>query len=89
MFRVQTQQAAGTAQRAPVSIWKKWTRASPCLESERLEAVIQDNETAHNAAGHWGVPTAVFEGEPFFGQDRLDVLLWRLQGKGLRARGET
>jgi hypothetical protein len=28
----------------------------------------------------------VFEGEPFFGQDRLDVLLWRLKQAGLRAR---
>jgi hypothetical protein len=26
-----------------------------------------------------------FRGEPFFGQDRLDVLLWRLQQNGLRA----
>jgi len=28
----------------------------------------------------------VFEGEPFFGQDRLDVLLWRLKKNGLRER---
>jgi len=25
-----------------------------------------------------------FRGEPFFGQDRLDVLLWRLRQNGLR-----
>ena len=37
-------------------------------------------------AGHWGVPTMVFEGEPFFGQDRLDVLLWRLKQNGLKER---
>ena len=37
------------------------------------------------AAGHWGVPTMAFEGEPFFGQDRLDVLLWRLKQNGLAA----
>ncbi len=55
-------------------------------ESERLDGVIQENEAAHVAAGHWGVPTAVFEDEPFFGQDRLDVLLWRLQSKGLQPR---
>ncbi len=55
-------------------------------DSQRLEAVIQQNEEAHAAAGHWGVPTCVFEGEPFFGQDRLDVLLWRLKGAGLQAR---
>ena len=55
-------------------------------ESEPLEAMIQKNEAAHLAAGHWGVPTTVFEDEPFFGQDRLDVLLWRLKGKGLQPR---
>jgi len=55
-------------------------------ERDRLEGVIAANETAHAAAGHWGVPTCVFHGEPFFGQDRLDVLLWRLQQHGLRER---
>jgi len=30
------------------------------------------------AAGHRGVPAIVLEGEPFFGQDRFDVLMWRL-----------
>jgi hypothetical protein len=25
----------------------------------------------------------VFEGEPFFGQDRLDVLVWRMKQRGL------
>ena len=55
-------------------------------ESERLEAVIEQNQTDLETAGHWGVPTCVFQGEPFFGQDRLDVLLWRLQQNGLKER---
>ena len=55
-------------------------------ETERLEAVIEQNQADHEAAGHWGVPTCAFEGEPFFGQDRLDVLLWRLEQSGLQAR---
>jgi 2-hydroxychromene-2-carboxylate isomerase len=55
-------------------------------ESDRLDKVIADNEADHSAAGHWGVPTCVFEGEPFFGQDRLDVLLWRLRKNGLEER---
>ncbi|MBT7884928.1 MAG: 2-hydroxychromene-2-carboxylate isomerase, partial [Gammaproteobacteria bacterium] len=41
---------------------------------------------AHEQAGHWGVPTCVYQGAPFFGQDRLDVLLWTLQKEGLRSR---
>ncbi len=55
-------------------------------ESARLEDVIRDNEAAHAEAGHWGVPTVAFRGEPFFGQDRLDVLLWRLRQHGLQPR---
>ena len=37
-------------------------------------------------AGHWGVPTLVFDGEPFFGQDRLALLEWRLGQPGLEKR---
>ena len=48
--------------------------------------VIEHNQQALEAAGHWGVPTMVLEGEPFFGQDRLDLLLWRLEQAGLRER---
>jgi len=55
-------------------------------EEERIEAVIAKNEADHAEAGHWGVPTCAFQGEPFFGQDRLDVLLWRLEQNGLVER---
>ncbi len=55
-------------------------------ENGRLEAVVEQNQLDHTAAGHWGVPTCVFNGEPFFGQDRLDVLLWRLKKEGLVER---
>ena len=44
---------------------------------------IERNHQALEAAGHWGVPTMVFRGEPFFGQDRIDTLRWRLDGAGL------
>jgi len=60
--------------------------AKIAAEPDRYEAIIVANQEAHLAGGHWGVPTCVFEGEPFFGQDRLDVLLWRLKQHGLRAR---
>jgi 2-hydroxychromene-2-carboxylate isomerase len=55
-------------------------------EPEKYEAIIQENQKAHREAGHWGVPTMTFEGEPFFGQDRIDVLLWRLKQNGLAER---
>lgn len=55
-------------------------------DPDKYEAIVQDNQKAHAAAGHWGVPTMVFRGEPFFGQDRLDLLLWRLKQNGLSQR---
>jgi hypothetical protein len=30
----------------------------------------------------------VFKGEPFFGQDRMDMLIWRLQQHGLTERAD-
>lgn len=50
------------------------------------EQAIQNNQKAHAEAGHWGVPLFVFKSEPFFGQDRMDTLMWRLQQNGLSAR---
>jgi len=50
------------------------------------DAVIAENQRDLEAAGHWGVPTMVFESEPFFGQDRIDLLVWRLQQHGLKHR---
>jgi len=44
---------------------------------------IRGNEAALAEAGHWGVPTLVFRGEPFFGQDRISVCRWRLSQAGL------
>lgn len=62
------------------------------LDLEEMEAAletydpmedIEANHEALEAAGHWGVPTMVFEGEPFFGQDRVETLRWRLEKAGL------
>ena len=50
------------------------------------DAVIEGNQAALEKAGHWGVPTMVFNGEPFFGQDRIDLLQWRLEKNGLKPR---
>ncbi|ANK83224.1 MAG: disulfide bond formation protein DsbA [Rhizobiales bacterium NRL2] len=52
------------------------------------EAGIKANEDALEAAGHWGVPTLAFRGEPFFGQDRIDMCVWRMKQAGLKARAE-
>ncbi|QPD00243.1 2-hydroxychromene-2-carboxylate isomerase [Qipengyuania soli] len=55
-------------------------------EAEALDAEIAANQAALEAAGHWGVPTLVFEGEPFFGQDRIDMVKWRMEQRGLARR---
>ncbi len=39
---------------------------------------LEANHRAMLDAGHWGVPLLAFRGEPFYGQDRFDQLLWRL-----------
>ncbi len=60
--------------------------AEAIRDAEALDAEIAANQTALEAAGHWGVPTLVFDGEPFFGQDRIDLAFWRMEQKGLRKR---
>jgi 2-hydroxychromene-2-carboxylate isomerase len=45
---------------------------------------VEENQAALAKAGHWGVPTFVLEGEPFFGEDRIDTLRWRLGKMGLQ-----
>lgn len=55
-------------------------------EAERLDTVIEENQQAQRQGGHYGVPLMVFEGEPFFGQDRFDQLKWRMEQKGLARR---
>ncbi|HKR24355.1 MAG TPA: DsbA family protein, partial [Allosphingosinicella sp.] len=55
-------------------------------DAAALDAEVAANQAALEAAGHWGVPTLVFQGEPFFGQDRIDLALWRMQAAGLAPR---
>ncbi len=53
-------------------------------DGEALDAEIAANQQALEEAGHWGVPTLVFDGEPFFGQDRIALAQWRMEQKGLK-----
>jgi 2-hydroxychromene-2-carboxylate isomerase len=55
-------------------------------DPERYDAIIEQNQKDLEGAGHWGVPTFAFRGEPFFGQDRIELLIWRLRQHGLRER---
>jgi 2-hydroxychromene-2-carboxylate isomerase len=44
---------------------------------------VSENQHALEQSGQWGVPTFVFNGEPFFGQDRIETLCWRLRKENL------
>lgn len=55
-------------------------------DREALDAEIAVNQDALEKAGHWGVPTLVFDGEPFFGQDRIEMARWCMDQKGLQKR---
>lgn len=50
------------------------------------DAIIEQNQRDLEAVGHWGVPTMAFQDEAFFGQDRIELLLWRMQQHGLQKR---
>jgi len=50
------------------------------VTSESAEATLQANHEAMLATGHWGVPLMAYESEPFYGQDRFEQLLWRMEG---------
>jgi 2-hydroxychromene-2-carboxylate isomerase len=60
--------------------------AAQAAEAERLDAAIHQNEIDQREGGHYGVPLMVYDGEPFFGQDRYDQLVWRMRQKGMAGR---
>ena len=75
---------AGAAERAGLDMAELDAEAE--ADAESLDAEVAANQAALEAAGHWGVPTLVFQGEPFFGQDRIDLALWRMEQTGLEKR---
>jgi 2-hydroxychromene-2-carboxylate isomerase len=75
---------AGAAERAGLDLAELDAEAAD--DAAALDTEISANQAALEAAGHWGVPTLVFGGEPFFGQDRIDLALWRMKQNGLEKR---
>ena len=76
---------AHAAARAGLDLATMETRIAQ--DTGAYDALLAENQDALEKAGHWGVPTLSFNGEAFFGQDRIDVLLWRLKQHGLERRG--
>ena len=75
---------AGAAERAGLDFAE--LEAELASEPDALDEEIAANQQALEDAGHWGVPTLVFQGEPFFGQDRIDLAQWRMEQQGLVKR---
>ena len=75
---------AGAADRVGLDLAELETEAAS--DADALDAEIAANQDALETAGHWGVPTLVFDGEPFFGQDRVEMARWRMEQKGLTKR---
>ena len=75
---------AKASQRAALdlAVMDRAVAADPALHDHMLN----ENGERLAEAGHWGTPTMVFLGEPFFGQDRFDLLVWRLKANGLKRR---
>lgn len=74
----------GAAERAGLDLDN--LRAEALAQPDELDAEIAENQNALEAAGHWGVPTLVYQNEPFFGQDRIEIALWRMKQEGLAER---
>jgi len=75
---------AGAAGRAGLDLAEM--DAAILRDAGRYAARVEENGRDLEAVGHWGTPTSVFEDEPFFGQDRYDLLVWRLEQSGLERR---
>lgn len=60
-----------------------WQDCSAALEDPGMRARVDANTAAVADLGHWGVPILVFEGEPFWGQDRIQDLEIALREAGL------
>lgn len=56
--------------------------AAITVDPEGYDTKIAANEAAQREAGHWGTPLLVYDGEPFFGQDRIEMCLWRMRQMG-------
>ncbi len=60
-----------------------WSDCEAALESDRHLAQVRANTDALVKLGHWGVPLFAFQGELFWGQDRIEDVEAALLANGL------
>jgi 2-hydroxychromene-2-carboxylate isomerase len=61
----------------------EWPACAAAVDDERLLARVQANTDELAGLGQWGVPVFQFEGELFWGQDRIGDLERELRSGGL------
>ena len=75
---------AKAAERAGLSLAE--LDAKIIADQDHYHDAIKASQHAQREGGHYGVPLMLFDGEPFFGQDRFDQMKWRMEQKGLTRR---
>ena len=75
---------AKAAERAGLSLAE--LDAKIIADHGHYDDAIKASQHAQREGGHYGVPLMLFDGEPFFGQDRFDQMKWRMEQKGLTRR---
>ena len=63
-----------------------WEGCRAALSDPTIADRVEANTLELTRIGHWGVPVFVFEGEQFWGQDRIDDLALTLADAGLTRR---
>lgn len=61
-----------------------WDGCVAAIADPRLRERVEASTARLDELGHWGVPSFAFDGEVYWGQDRLDDLEQALQAAGLR-----
>jgi 2-hydroxychromene-2-carboxylate isomerase len=72
----------GVAERSGVA----WKDAEQALSDPELQGRVERNAERLRELGHWGVPSFVFSGEVFWGQDRIVDLETALRTAGVAER---
>ncbi len=62
-----------------------WKDCSAAIANAGFRQRVEDNTARLSALGQWGVPTFLFRGEAFWGQDRIQDLEAALTAAGLAA----
>ena len=66
---------------SPRSCTPRWMALMAATQTDAVKDVVRSNTEAAMDLGIFGAPTMVYQGELFWGNDRLDVLKAVIQGR--------